>query len=368
MEASWREKVRWMRFPLVLFAVSRVAIVLVAHWGLRLDPRLHRGGAILPHPAVDALCWWDCGWFERIAQQGYQDPLWSNFFPLFPLLGRWLHQLTGMPLPYALVLWANVFGAVGLVLLYRLFLELEGEQVARTGVVLLVAWPFSFFHSTGYPESLMFASSVGAIYLAFRGWHLWAGVVLGLGILGRHLTVVAGLSLLVMQLMERGRQPLRFVFHRSFLGLVLPFMVAGSYSVFLAWRFGDPLAFLHARAEGWGEGAWHGLFQYFSNTSGWEPQIHAYVVLSFIPGLGALALLSRRKWWGLAGYGVGLMLTLWAIGLLGLGRYTQACWPAFLPMAYWLEKHPDYRSPVLVAFTLLQGMFLFLFTHVYPIN
>ncbi|WP_321551476.1 glycosyltransferase family 39 protein [Hyalangium rubrum] len=357
-----------MRFPLAVFAMSRVAIVLLSHWGLRIDPRLHRGAAILDHPGVDSLCWWDCGWFVRIAQLGYQDPLWSNFFPLFPLLGRWLHQLTGMPLPYALVLWANLFGAAGLVVTYRLFEALEGESVARTGVALLAAWPFSFFHATGYPESLMFLTSVTAIYLALRGRHLWAGVVLGVGILGRHLTVVAGLSLLVMQLLERGRKPLRFVFHPAFLGLVLPFVVAGTYSVFLAYRFGDPLAFLHARSEGWGEGAWYGLGQYFSDTSRWEPQIHAYVVLSAIPGVGALALLSRRQWWGLAGFGVGLMIALWCIGLLGLGRYTQACWPAFLPMAYLLEKYPDFRTPVITAFAMLQGLFLFLFTHSYPIN
>lgn len=357
-----------MRVPLAIFAVSRIAIVFVAHWGLRMDPRLHRGGGILSVPGIQSLCWWDCGWFTRIATEGYQDPLWSNFFPLFPLLGRWLHQLTGMPVPYALILWANLFGAVGLVVTYRLFLEIEGEAVARTGVALIAAWPFAFFQATGYPESLMFASSVTALYLAHKGRHLWAGVVLGVGILGRHLTVIAGLGLLVSQLLERGRKPLRFVFHWDFLGLVLPFVVAGTYCVFLAWRFDDPLAFLHAREAGWGEGAWYGLGEYFRRDSVWEPQIHAYVLLSIIPGVGAAVLLARRKWWVLAAYGVGLMLTLWTIGLLGLGRYTQACWPAFLPIAVGLERHSDFKMPVITGFALIQGMFLFLFTHSYPIN
>jgi len=357
-----------MRVPLAIFAVSRIAIVFVAHWGLRMDPRLHRGGGILSVPGIESLCRWDCGWFTRIALDGYQDPLWSNFFPLFPLLGRWLHQLTGMPIPYALVLWGNLLGALALVVAYRLFLELEGEAVAGTGVALIAAWPFSFFQAAGYPESLMFASSVIALALAYKGRHLWAGLVLGVGILGRHLTVVAGLGLLVAQLLERGRKPLRFVLHKDFLGLLLPFAVAGTYCVFLAQRFGDPLAFLHARSAGWGEGAWYGLLQYFQPHSNWEPQIHAYVLLSIIPGVGAAMLLARRRWWPLAGYGVGLMITLWCIGLLGLGRYTQACWPAFLPIAVGLERRPDFKLPVLLGFAIAQGMFLFLFTHSYPIN
>ena len=70
----------------------------------------------------------------------------------------------------------------------------------------------------------------------------------------------------------------------------------------------------------------------------------------------------------LAGYAVPLMLCLWFVGLAGLGRYTQAVWPAFLPLAIGLCKHPMLKMPVVLLFSLLQGLFLYLYVHGYAIN
>ncbi len=356
----------WVVRPLALFVFTRVAIFGVTGMSLTLDPRLHRPGGPLALPALEGLCRWDCGWFHRIALDGYALPNYSNFFPLFPLLGRAVHELTGLPIPLALILISNLCGLLGLMAVYWVFQQ-ESPEVATTGTALLAAWPFSFFHAAGYPESLMLASSAGAIALAYRRRHLAAGAVLGLGILARHLTVIAGVALLVAQLRERGWRPRNFILHRDFLGLVIPLAMVGVYFAYLGVRFDDPLLFWRARSAGWGDAAWHGIVTYFS-SAGWEPQIHYYVVLSLIPGVGALLLLRKPAWWILAGYGVTLMVALWSIGLMGLGRYTQACWPAFLPLAVALEKRPGLKAPVLIAFALVQGLFLYLHVHSYPIN
>lgn len=352
--------------PLLVFAFSRAAILAVTGWSLTIDPRLHRPGGPLAVPAIEGLCRWDCGWFVRIAADGYLERHFSNFFPLFPLLGRATHALTGLPLEWALVLWGNLLGLVGLLLVYRVFRALHGDEVALTGITLLAAWPFSFFHAAGYPESLMLAATAGAVWAAMSGRHLTAGGLLGLGILGRHLTVLGGGALLVAQWLERGPSPRRVLVHRAALGLVLPFALAGLYALFLHHRFGDPLAFLSAREEGWGEAAWYGVHSLLRGT--FEPQIYLYVGLSLLPGAGAFLLLFDRRHWILAGYALPLMLALWAVGLMGLGRYTQAVWPAFLPFALWLQPRPQWRMPVVLALALLQGMFLYLHVHSYPIN
>lgn len=369
--ARWTAHVRawpeWVKTPLAVFLVSRLAIFAVTGWSLIIDPRLHRPGGRLAWPALEGLCRWDCGWFHRIAMDGYAQPHYSNFFPLFPLMGRVVNELTGLPIPIALVLVANVFGLVGLMFVFRLFEHLEGTQVARAGTVLLAAWPFSFFQAAGYPESFMLASSAVAIWWAHRGRHLSAGAALGVGILARHLTVIAGLSLLVAQLRERGWHPKRFIWNRAFLGLLLPFLIAGLYFGYLALKFDDPLMFWRARSQGWGGAAWYGVITFFQGGP-WEPQIGVYLWLSLIPLLGAVLLLRKPAWWILAGYGVGLMITLYSIGLMGLGRYTQACWPAFLPLAVLLAKRPGLRQGVVIGFAVLQGMFLYLYTHSYPIN
>lgn len=359
-------RLRWMVFPLSLFAFSRAAILFVNHWSLRIDPRLHRGNGTLETPSVDALCWWDCGWFTRIAEVGYEKAYWTNFFPLFPLAGRVVHTVTGLPVAHALVLVANLFALGATLLIYRIFERLEGTAVAQAALTLWVAWPFAFFHATGYPESLMSLTTAGAILLAMNGRHILAGVVLGTGFLGRHLTMIGGTALLAEQLQQRGIHPRRFIWNRAFLGLLAPFAVGSLYLAYQYHRFGNPIAFLQARSEGWGEAAWYGLTHFFQNKH--QPEIGSYLLLSIIPGVGAALLWTRRRWWTLGAYGLSLMVVLWAIGLMGLGRYTGSCWPAFLPLGVLVVRHPWLRMPAVLAFALMQGMYLYLFAHSYTIN
>jgi hypothetical protein len=84
--------------------------------------------------------------------------------------------------------------------------------------------------------------------------------------------------------------------------------------------------------------------------------------------LGAVLLLTRKNWWILAGFGLGLILVVEAVGLAALGRYSAAAWPAFLPLGRWLSRHPSLEFPVLCGLAVIQGMFVYLFTHSYPIN
>lgn len=360
-----RHRFAWVLFPLLAFAVTRLAVFFVAHWSLRMSPY---PGANFDLPALEGLCWWDCGWFVKLAERGYLEANESNFFPLFPLLGSALHSLTGLRTSVCLVVVANLASLGAYVVMYRLFLDLEGDRVAKLALVLYAAWPFSFFGATGYPESIMALSTAAAVLLAYRRRHVWAGAALGVGVLARHLTILGGAALLVAQLRERGRNPLRFVFHRAFVGLLLPFLVPCLYFGYLWHRFGDPLSWLHARTAGWGEAAWEGLWAYFRMADP-HPKLGAYVILSLVPGAGAFLLLRKKEWWTMAGFALALMLTLWTIGLGGLGRYTGSCWPAFLPLAYLMEKkQPNLALPVICSFAMVQGLYIFLFAHSYPIN
>jgi len=357
---------RWT-FPFWAFLLSRAAILLETQWSLAMDPRLHRPGGPLQLPALQGLCRWDCGWFETIALHGYVQPTYANFFPLFPLIGKAVSTVTQLPLSISFVLSANAIALVSLVVIYRIFSELEGEAVARVAVALFVAWPFSFFQAAGYPESIMVLTTALAVLWSQRGQHIRAGTALGVGILARHLTIVGGFSLLAAQVQQRGIRPRQLLWNRAALGLVMPFAIASLYGLFLWVRFGDPAAWWKARQQGWGEPAWYGLMTFFRYRV-WEPQIGIYVLLSIIPGVGAFMLLRKREWRVMAAYAIALMVLLWAIGLMGLGRYTGSCWAAFLPMAVWLERRPFLQLPTVSAFAVLQGMFLYLFVHSYPIN
>jgi hypothetical protein len=361
----------WLAFPLILFAVSRLALLYFSHLSMTAAPDLFveppgaRELRILP--ALDGLCRWDCGQFERIAATGYSRPYQSNFFPLLPLLANAVHQVTGVGLREALILVANVAALAAFIVVYRIFQTLEGDDAARSGLALFVAFPFAFFQASGYPESLMVLASASAIFLALRGHHVLAGAALGLGVLARHLTMLAGASLLIAQLRERGRDPRRFLFSPAILGLVLPWLFLGVYGAYLYVQFDDPLAFVEAR-NNWGDRAWWGLGNLLSAHTG-SPAIqvmYAYLPFALFVTAGAIGL-ARWRWLELAAYAILLMGVVWAIGVWGLGRYSASCWPAFLPLGVWLSKRPNLLLPTVVGLAVFQGLFFYLFAHQYPL-
>ena len=359
---------RWAAFPAAVFLFTRAAILAFTSWSLRMDPRLHFDGPkLLEVPSLGGLCRWDCLYYTHIALEGYREPFWTNFFPLFPLLGRGLSLLTGLSVPLSLVLLANLAGLGALLAVYRLFLEAEGEDAARAGLALFASFPFAFFQAAGYPESLMVLTSALAVLLALRGRHVAAGGVLGLGVLARHLTLVAGLSLLAAQVRERGLHPRRFLLNPAFLGLVLPLGCASLYMLYLGLSRGEPFAWWTHRKEGWGELAWFGLGDLLRGKA-LPLELYLYVLFSLVPGVGAVLLLREPRWRVLAAFAVGLMLTIWTVGLAGLGRYSASCWPAFLPLGVWLSRRPSLVMPCVCAGALLQGLFLYLFAHWYNIN
>ncbi len=361
-------RLRWALFPVATFLFTRVAILATTSWSLRMDPRLHfEGPPLLEVPSLGGLCRWDCLYYTNIALGGYRELFWTNFFPLFPLLGKGLSLLTGLSVPFSLVVLANLAGLGALLAVYRVFLDTEGEEAARAGLALFAAFPFAFFQAAGYPESLMVLTSALAVWLALRGRHLSAGAVLGLGVLSRHLTLVAGLSLLAAQVKERGLHPRRFLLHPAFLGLVLPFAFASLYMLYLRLTVGEAFAWWTHRAEGWGELAWFGLGDLARGTS-LPLEVYLYVLFSLVPGVGAVLLLREPRWRVLAAFAVGLMLTLWTVGLAGLGRYSASCWPAFLPLGVWLARRPWLLLPAVCAGAILQGVFLSLYAHWYNIN
>jgi hypothetical protein len=368
-----------MTFPLLLFVCTRIALFGVSYLGLTFVPEIwipwgERERLLFHlHPALDGLCRWDCYWYYGIAARGYQEAVQTTFFPLYPALVRAVHAVTGMPLHLSLLVVSNLAGVAALVVVYRIFVLLASEAAARWALTLHAAYPFTFFQATGYPESLMMLFSALAILFALRGNHLWAGVLLGCGGLVRHLTLVAGAALVVAQIRERGVHPKRFLGSPAILGLLLPWLGVGLYCLYQYHLFGDPLAFWHTRSgPQWGERAWWGVWQVVTNQdagpyTGDVPVWRSYLPFALVPTVGALALLRKPHWWELAAFALILVAINGAVGIVALGRYMAACWPAFLPLGVWLAQRPSWQGPVITLLAVFQGLFFFLFMHQYPI-
>jgi hypothetical protein len=359
-------------FPTTLFICIRAMLLASSYVGLKLVPALYqhedaRQEILRAHLALDGLCRWDCGWYQRVATEGYLNPQSPNVFPLFPLLGRLVHAVTDIPLVFVLLAIANIASLLSYYVIYGVFCRKGGPRVARSGLLLFASYPFAYYQAAGYPESLMILGSALALLLAMEKKHLLAGHVLGLAILARQLSAFAGLGMLVAQLRQRP-SPRRFLFNRDVLGLVIPFFYLGAFAYYMRKVTGDALAFVHAREIGWGPYVWYGVRQIWQLESYDEQPAHfIYTIVAVIPALGAVLLCTRRKWAELAASGVVLMVTIGCIGGLGLGRYSASCWPAFLPLGAWLSERPNWQGPVIGALFLFQGIFFFLFSHQFPI-
>ncbi len=362
---------RWIGFPLLLFIFTRIALLGVAYLGLTFMPDLYVSSGDSPfrqqYPTLDALCRHDCPWFLAIAQQGYWEARATNFFPLFPFLTRAVHELTGLHIRFAQLIVANGAGLGGLIVVYRIFLKLADTETAQWALIALAAYPFSFFQTVAYPESLMLLFGALAILLALNDRHILAGFALGIGVLARHLTMFAGAGLLAAQLRQRGHHPRQFFLSPAVLGLVIPWLFLGGYCLYQYVTFGDPLAFYHARNSPIWARAWWGIHELLT-TQDRDIEVsvmRSYIPFVLIPSIGAIALATHRKWLELAAYAIIFMLVVWAIGVWGLGRYSASCWPAFLPLGSWLARWPALRGPVIVFFALFQGLFFYLFTHAF---
>src|SRR5215213_6228474 len=168
-----------LSFVSVVFVCMRVVLSLT---GIFTVGEVHppsdatAGGEVSAEPgwhnALDGTDRWDAVWFERIAVEGYaQDDSSAAFFPGYPLAIRGLMNLTSLDASMAGVLVSNVAFLGSLIVLYGLTAREYDRAHARRTVVLLAAFPSSFFFLAPYSESLFLLSALlGFWWARSDGW------------------------------------------------------------------------------------------------------------------------------------------------------------------------------------------------------
>jgi len=359
-------------FPFSVWLGARVALTLASWVGLKMERNLQVPAWLSPQfslmPVFEPLCRWDCGWFYLIARDGYVEGWQTNFFPMLPVLTRLLWYVTRIPPHWGLLIVSNIACLVAYRVLYRMFRRLGDEQAARWGLILFAAYPFAFFHASGHPESLMVLFTALSLDHATRGQHLRASLALAAGVLARHLTLLAGLGLLLAQVQQR--PSLRGFFKSpAWLALALPWLSLFGYMLYQQLAWGDFLTFYKAR-DNWGELAYWGLTDQIrawgSNDSRIDI-IYTYLPFAALVLGGAVLAARQRSWWPLAAFGLVLTALSWAVGLWGLGRYSASCWPAFLALGSVAARRPMLGMLLTSGLGVSQGIFFFLFTHQYPV-
>lgn len=360
--AAWR--------PAVLTALVTVAVFRVVTLLLATAVAYHGATwSLLLHHPVDALLqpWWqfDATWWASIAQNGYgvisHGPYSDGAFaPAYPMAMRgamWLLHIG--PLAAGFVV-STLCLLVAVAAVYRLIEQDDGHGAARTGALLLLAWPTALFLAAPYSESMSLALVALALLAARRERWLWAGVLAALAMPSKYVLGLLIVALVVDHLVRQRRRG-----ERPHLGAVAAITAPGGVAMagvmlFMRSRFGDPLFFLAAEGRAWG----HRLatpWQLAANAKrelvdlaqlGGLAQLRAFFMDDVtILGLAALAvymLLRRRR----HPTEVGLVALIAATFLCMSGpdsvsRYALAIAPIFVVLGAALHKRPRYRIGIL---------------------
>ena len=216
------------KFLILLFLVSRLVCVAITFIG--------KG-----YP--QCLQIFDAEWYIKIAENGYFNSATYSFFPLLPLLIRYI----GIPGTIA-VNQAAFLGSM--VLLYSLVEKYESRKYA---LVLFAFSPVSFFSILLYTESLFFFFTIASYWMyANRKFGIVAGILLGLGVATRNSGSILFFAMFI------GMCYLWYKHETGFLKIVLTYIPATLISVlfplYLQLEKGSWKLFVDSQYTDWGRG------------------------------------------------------------------------------------------------------------------
>ncbi len=377
-------KARWLWVPLLVFAATRLSILLVAYLaaGLFIDsslPPYHLRGT--ENILVDVFgSRWDTGFYVSIAEEGYRYqgvPLPSvAFFPLYPLMMRTLGVLVGDVLIAGIVI-SNSALLLATMLLYRFTEEGWGQAVAERTIWYFLIFPTAFFGTAVYSESLFLLVAIGALYAARRGYWVVAALLGIASALTRFMGLIVAPMLLAEWWMQQHKQSAKS--KPSWIALLAAAAVplgTLAYAAYLERVFGDPLAFVQGAAA-WARqpqsplltltrllqtpdgGWWPALLAGYIHLDNW---LDFSFVLVFL-ALG-LVLLYQQRWSEGVFVTLGVAVALSSGLLMSQRRYVWVLFPAFVLLAQW-GKRPWVDRLISLVSLLLLGVFTALFANNY---
>jgi hypothetical protein len=279
--------------------------------------------------------------------------------------------VTGLDPLAAGILVSNLAFLGALIVLHRMVRARSGADTAFRCILLLSVFPFSFYFSAVYSESLFLLLAVSSLYLAHQA--RWAAASLCALLCGA--TRVPGLALapaLGLLYLERIRFDVRRV-RPDVLWLGLSVLGPPLFYAYLHLAFGDPwLAFKATRVTGWWPGGFdlkpieravRAMRSLEHLRTGQFPVVYNLNLLAAAVSAGSLVAVVRRQPLAWAVFS----LLIVAAGVLqpgGWGRYVLPAFPVFLAWALGLESRWAFTGAVVVS-TLLLALLTILYTHWY---
>jgi hypothetical protein len=268
-----------------------------------------------PARYLDEVCRWDCSWYVRMAQEGY-DPYpvpgrvnagnWA-FFPLYPMLVGLVAKLVPLPTIILASIMSMLLSYVAVLVAWPLF-ERNLRAYALYAAYLL-AGPFSFYFTSFFSETLFVLLTTWVFVALRRSAYMEAAVATSLLSATRIVGVFATLALMLQAALDYRRETgswrglIPAVLQRPRLLLAIFIAPTGlfAYMAYLYWLVGDGLAFSHvqrawAREIGNPLGYFWQALTSFPDAGFW-PTPAQWLALAILTGFVMVGLLAWRRQW-----------------------------------------------------------------------
>jgi Gpi18-like mannosyltransferase len=270
---------------------------------------------------------WDGQWYLAIARFGYgAEPVeglqtrWP-FFPGFPAVIRAIREV-GLPDRGTVLVLNHLIFLLALAGVWRIARRYTSPGPARLAVWSLALFPGAFLFSIVYPSSIWLAASVWAFIFVDERHDLPAAVLVTAAALVRPNGIVLAIALV-------------FILRswRRVLLVCAPSVVAVAiWCAFCYHWTGDALVFLSSK-EGWPEVT----VKAFALAPWRYDYVFPHLFLA-LAALGALLLVWRRLPFAWTVFTVLYLLPSLGLGMVGLGRYANECFPPFVAAGELLHR------------------------------
>lgn len=316
---------------------------------------------------------WDADWYQAIITHGYWEGA-RAFFPLFILLGQALkHILPFVATPILLFCFSNLIFIAALyyfqILLekYRLVGNHDHDQYY---LLALLIYPFSFFFSLGYTESLFLLLLILTLIYAKDKKYLGAALCAALASATRTVGIFLSIALLV-QFIQDYRQKKVSIWQALYL-LISPLGLLG-YLLFLKIKFGSYWGFL-VDSQNWGRelslrASLINIKDQFISFLSFHlySADGSYIRLLIDNGSMIIALVSiiwiylKFKRLDITVFStLSLLLPIMTGTLTSINRLVLVIIPIFILLGHLMEN-PKYRTILLCTLIYLQALFVILY-------
>lgn len=390
---AWFDNPRyyWISRPLIAFIATRLIVFIAAYFAEIAIPGMVSDGLYHANPNnvfLDVWARWDSGFYLGIAEHGYffRPGVQSSvaFFPMYPLLMRFLMPITGSALAAGVIV-SNAALLGGLIFLYLLTdLEFEDSNMATRAVFYCAAFPTSFFFTAVYTESTFFLFVVGTMYFARRKLWAWAALI-GLmasatrivgfvmwGVVGLEWLKTHGWTLATIYKKEAWLgfwKGLRTDWVNLLIIFVIPLGMI-SYMIFLGRTFGDPVAFSTTQSA-WGRemvGPFVIIYRDIAGLIGGDilrGDIFWHVLIdltAFFVVVTMAVWMWRRLGESYALYSLISVVIPMSSGSQSMTRYVLVVFPFFMLLGLW-GRYAILDRILTISFSVFLGIFTAIFVN-----